>query len=238
MTRNTLSPKVVLSADRRTVVSHLKVSPVQGALLLLPLLSVAMFALLTSVVFALVMQERMELSAYRAEMKEVVVHMEIARPLPSQNSVDLAMVAYGIFGGDHVSWPVFDASLSDRGLTSGATLEQRRDITVGAPAFTSWGVLGSTLGHEIEIHGNQSFLKIMAFDGVSRVSQSALDLVLANRAEARGQQVEDRVFWGTIKAEREAYFFEMNSAKRFGLRPDEVNSIQVVMEEYYSEASK
>ncbi len=231
----TRSKKLVLSGTRGTVISRPSISPLAWIFSMLPLVLVGLFSGLTLLVFGLVTRERLQFNAYQLELRSVQVSMDVSRPSPGQDDVDIAMAAFGIDVASHVNWPIYDASLADRGLTSGGTLDVRRTIFVGTPAFSSWAVLGSTLGHEIEVHGNQSFMAILALDGASRIGQAARSLSLSQRADASASGGEDEVFWGTLRAERTAYLYEVASAKRYGLRPNEVSSILQVMNAYYSE---
>jgi hypothetical protein len=230
---------LILSANRTTVVSPQKRLGLASVVSFLPVLAALSFALISIFVCVLAAQEQNESRAYQDDMRNVQIDLQIARPTPSQEAVDIAMAAYGIYGGEHVNWPIFDASLFDRGLTSGGTLDARRNIFVGVPAFTSWGILGSTLGHEIEIHGNQSFVSILALDSMNRIQQSALALTFAAASTNRDpRQIEEGIFAGTRRAERTAYLYEISSAKRYGLLADEIASIRDVMEMYYSEKTK
>ncbi len=228
---------IVLSGRCNTVVSRRSPSSMASIAELIPTFFAVVFAALSVVVFALLFIERQELRAYKANMLAVQVTMDIPRPTPSQEATDIAMAAFSIDGGVHVNWPIFDAGLEDRGLTSGGTFDISRTIHVGTPAFTSWGVLGSTLGHEIEIHGNQSFIAIIALDGLSRIQQNALTLLASDQDKTKARKNMEDISWGTAKAERKAYIYEASSAKRYGLQPDEVASILAVMDAYYPDNS-
>jgi hypothetical protein len=167
------------------------------------------------------------------ERSQIFVEMPSSPPELNQESIQIAMEAFSIKLPKEVSYPQFSATLEDRGLTTGGALEPTKQVFIGTPAFTSWAVLGSTLAHEIEIHGNQSFLKILLTDKLSSLSLSARnyvgEVVPAVKPSARTQFEED----GTWKAERDAYLYEVNQAKRFGLSQQEKNSILDVMSFYY-----
>jgi hypothetical protein len=177
--------------------------------------------------------EQWKQRSFEAAMRDVPVKFSLPRPEPTQESVELAVAAFGIDRGGTVAFPLYDASLADRGLTAGGTLDVRRSVWVGSAAFVSWGVLGSTLGHEIEIHGQQSFVSILALDGVADVRRGLAALVSLERADASMVRKNSEASWGTWRAERTAYLYEIRSAKRFGLTSEEVASIHQVMDYYY-----
>jgi hypothetical protein len=137
------------------------------------------------------------------------VHVKPPRGAPdvTQESIDLALVMYGIevpAGADH---PVLDARLKDRGLTSRMAFAEKATVAIGPAAFTSWALLGSTLAHELEVHCHQNFFFIYVMDAVG------LD--------------------GTGEAERQAYVHELRNAKRFGLDVVDSELIADTMEYYY-----
>ena len=113
----------------------------------------------------------------------------------------------------NVKPPFFDPNLEDRGLTTLRGWGHKLEVSVGPAAFESWGLLGSTLAHEIEIHCNQNFTLIRAMDLV-------------------GME-------GTFNAEREAYNHELKNAKRFHLSEIEQTNIKATLDFYYpSEESR
>jgi len=99
-------------------------------------------------------------------------------------------------------------NLDYRGLTIPGNIIYKTKILLGPEAFVSWGILGSTLAHEIEIHCKQNVYLIILKDLLN------LD--------------------GTKYAEREAYSHEINNKERFNLTDEEVNSIEEVMNQFYS----
>lgn len=135
-------------------------------------------------------------------------------PVPSQEDIDLAMELYSIRSHKHVVGPRYNKSLHDRGTTQGTIDSPIRIVEIGPSAFSSWGMLGSTLAHEIEVHANQSFIKIAAQDAVGPGNS------------------------GTLEAETEAYNYELKCKDRFGLSKTEVWLIQETLKEYYGPARK
>ena len=147
--------------------------------------------------------------AFRSSMADIPVIAPEGRPVISQESVDLALVLYGIEIPGSAEHPLLDPKLSDRGLTTRATFLEKALVTVGPAAFSSWALLGSTLAHELEIHCEQNFLAIYFMD------LAGLD--------------------GTGAAERQAYAHELTDAVRFGLDSDDSHLIADTMEYYYPE---
>ena len=128
------------------------------------------------------------------------------RPSFSQDSIDRAMALFDIDVPANVQWPTIDPDLLDRGVTIMDPMGHRT-IRIGPAGFASWGILGSTLAHEVEVHGTQSFLWIKGLDRLG--------------------------FDGTALAEREAYLYEIKGASRFGLSRSEVQGIEETMNFYY-----
>jgi hypothetical protein len=164
-------------------------------------------------------------------------------PIPSQRDIDIALELYTIRIGSHIRGPTFDPDLEDRGLTFGATLPGPRTVNIGPAAFTSWAVLGSTLGHEIEMHGQQSFLSIVLLDELSRHFGGFFRswTALARTTPERGWTTESSTLngtYGTWKAERDAYQYELREAHRFGLSQEEQQLILSVMRTYYPDATE
>ncbi len=128
-------------------------------------------------------------------------------PVPGQEAIDQAMEIFKIAKPDDASHPVFDPELKDRGLTVKSSWLGRTQVFIGPSAFTSWGMLGSTLAHEVEVHCRQNFPVIFMRD------QLGMD--------------------GTAEAEREAYRYEIQNAARFGLNGRDTNLIAATVEYYY-----
>lgn len=144
-------------------------------------------------------------------MSTVAVVAPEGRPPVTQESIDLAMALYGIQTPHSSEAPKLDMQLLDRGLTTRATFLERAIVTIGPAAFSSWGLLGSTLAHELEVHCEQNFLAIFFMDLVG------LD--------------------GTGAAERQAYVHELRNAARFGLEVEDADLIADTMEYYYPETA-
>ena len=235
---STISPNQGFTfSGRHTVVAARRaVSPLVQICSLIPVSAALIFLVASILLMALAGKEHAEQVSFANAMRAVPVKVELPRPLPSQESVDVAMAAFGVDLEANVNSPIFDGSLSDRGLTAGGTLDVRRSIWVGPAAFISWGVLGSTLGHEIEVHGQQSFLAILIMDGVADLRRGFSALVSAETAAASAKKESVEALWGTWRAERTAYLYEVSSADRYGLTSEEVGSIRQVMEYYYPAA--
>lgn len=210
-----------------------------GLVMLLRLVhNLPLLAALVESAFGVVMTVRAnrELHAYR-EYQKSIAGVEVSAPSgfpdQSQTSVDIAMVMFSIETPDTVDGPEFDSLLGDRGLTTGGLILPQKRVTIGPAAFTSWGVLGSTLAHEIEVHVPQSFFKVVAIDQLTQWSLSARRL--AGRVIPALQPSAKELFEndGTWSAEREAYMHEVRNAKRFGLTNEEIDSIWRVMDYYY-----
>lgn len=134
-------------------------------------------------------------------------------PIPSQKDIDLAMKIFSIRTHKYVVGPTYNERLFDRGITQGYPDSPLRKVEIGPSAFSSWGMLGSTLAHEIEVHANQSFMKIMAQDAAMPGSP------------------------GTRHAEIEAYSHELKCKDRFGLSNTEVWLIKETLKEFYGSAA-
>lgn len=135
------------------------------------------------------------------------VMLPAGTPEPGQEAVDLAMAVFKISRPENAAMPVFDPDLKDRGLTVKTSWTSKTKVYVGPSAFSSWGMLGSTLAHEIEVHCRQNFPLIVLKD------QLGLD--------------------GTADAEREAYAYEIRNAARFGLDNRDQNLIAATVKYYY-----
>ena len=170
----------------------------------------SVLSLLIGSVLWVVLGARSEVAERRSYLRAVaqvpVVPPEGA-PEVSQESIDLALVLYGIEVPGNAEHPELDMELKDRGLTTRGAFMEKAKVTIGPAAFTSWGLLGSTLAHEIEVHCQQNFLAIYVMDLVG------LD--------------------GTGAAERQAYAHELRNARRFGLDVADAEMIADTMEFYY-----
>jgi hypothetical protein len=178
-------------------------------------------------------REKLAFEAYTKAMNAVEISAPSTAPEQSQESVELALEMFAIRPPATVAGPRLDENLEDRGLTTGGLILPHKEVTVGPTAFTSWAVLGSTLAHELEVHVEQSFFKIVATDYLISMSMSARRLagkVLPSLTPSAKESFEND---GTWKAERDAYMYEIRNAGRFGLTTDELNSIWRVMDYYY-----
>jgi hypothetical protein len=129
-------------------------------------------------------------------------------PTPSQESIDLAMKTFSI-ETYNCEYPKYDPRLTTvRGvmIPSGSILHLKRKVFIGPSAFESWGILGSTLAHELEVHCRQ-------------------DLLLFNLKELLGMD-------GIREAEFEAYQHEIEQAHRFQLSRGELRSIQEIQKDF------
>ncbi|SMF21571.1 hypothetical protein [Pseudobacteriovorax antillogorgiicola] len=144
---------------------------------------------------------------FEGRSADILVVPPESAPELSQESVDIALALFNIQIPAGTKHPTFDPNLQDRGLTTLRGWGSKLEVTVGPAAFESWGLLGSTLAHELEVHCRQSFTLIRALDLLG------LD--------------------GTLMAEREAYLHELNNAGRFHLGQIERENIQATMDFYY-----
>jgi hypothetical protein len=128
------------------------------------------------------------------------------RPSLNQESIDYALKIFDIKVPKNVNHPSLDMLIEDRGLTTYHT-DGTITVVVGPNAFTSWGILGSTLAHELEVHCLQNVRSVIA-----------RDLLGLN---------------GTRDAERAAYMHEIKNHKRFGLSQKEVYNVIETMEMFY-----
>lgn len=149
---------------------------------------------------------------FESKTRDVIVVPPSGKPEISQESIDVAMVMFGIKKPENVEYPVFDPNLLDRGMTLRVGWFDKAIIKIGSPAFLSWGLLGSTLAHEIEIHANQSFFAVNALDFFG--------------------------FDGTGYAERAAYQHEIAFSHRFGLSVREMTLIADTEEYYFSDKNQ
>lgn len=128
-------------------------------------------------------------------------------PSITQDSIDQAVLRFGIRLDHNAAHPRFDGALVDRGITSRTSWHSKAEIRIGPAAFDSWALLGSTLAHEVEVHARQNFWIIGMLDAMG------LD--------------------GTGMAERQAYAHELNHADRFQLSDADRNRIQYTMNHFY-----
>ena len=167
------------------------------------------------------------------QMASVKVKPPEGLPVPGNESIQIALALYGVEVPPNVEGPNYDENLEDRGLTTGEVMGSQKTVSIGPAAFLSWGILGSTLAHEIEVHVKQSFLKIVLKDQLgdwNLESRSVLGKYLPVAAPTVSEMLGNGGTWG---AEREAYLYELRNARRFGLSQEEKASIKAVMDHYY-----
>jgi hypothetical protein len=146
-------------------------------------------------------------TAFSRKLRSIPVEIGAIPPEANQESINLALVAYGIKALEKDPMPYYDPEVTDRGITQKVGLSDYKIVAIGLPGFESWSILGSTLAHEIEIHCRQNFILIALIDALG--------------------------FDGTGIAEREAYDWELSQAVRFGLLHDERSSIKATVDNYY-----
>ena len=137
-----------------------------------------------------------------------------ATPDVSRESIETAIAAYQIKKPLTCKIDTIDHTRSDiRGVTERTAWWQPASITLTPAAFVSWGVLGSTLAHEIEVHCNQAFAVIHILNLISPEL-------------------------GTALAEISAYQHEINHQQRFGLSEREVEDVKLSQDPYLSKAPR
>lgn len=141
---------------------------------------------------------------FYANMQQIAVVAPDTTPIPSQESVDLAMALFGVSSMTEVT---YDPALTDRGLTTRGIWSTQTRVTVGPSSFSSWALLGSTLVHEVEVHCAQNFMMIYVMDLFG--------------------------FEGTVEAERQAYLYELKQAPRLGLAAPDRQLIADTMDYFY-----
>lgn len=149
--------------------------------------------------------------SYRFELSAKRIPVEAPKSIPeiNQESIDIAMEVFNIEIPKNSRHPFFDTNLFDRGITISTPKDDKLTVKIGPSAFSSWGLLGSTLAHELEVHCNQNFFLIVLFDKLG--------------------------LGGTENAEREAYDHELRYARHFHLNQFEVTSIVQTRDYFYPE---
>ncbi len=174
------------------------------------LLRLAVYGATTAVVFGVLLISKKNLEAqnnFRADLRKIKVDVPSTRPEVSQRSIDLAVEMYQIKIPAFTNHPKLDKQLNDRGITIKRAGNEYFEVFIGPSAFSSWGLLGSTLAHEIEIHANQSFLAIFFLEKLG--------------------------FSATAEAERMAYDYELILADYFALSEYDRLSIAETRDYYY-----
>ena len=144
----------------------------------------------------------------KAEMSAIAIQPPVFRPSQSQASIDRAIAMFGIEIPFEAHYPEYDKNIEDRGRTIRNGRDKKATVKIGPAAFESWAVLGSTLAHELEVHCKQSFFMIQLLDMVG--------------------------LKGTHIAERQAYNYEIENSRRFGLRDFEISNINETKYYFYS----
>lgn len=154
------------------------------------------------------------------KMMRVTVVQPKFKPTPSQENLNLAMALYSIDVPEYLDGPYFDSELDLRGLILGYTFNKNRRVFVGSEAFSSFGLLGSTLAHEIEVHGNQSFIFAEILNQFGNGLRKLCFLSFVKIPNNFGYHL----------AENEAYHFEAQSHTRFLLTQKEVEGILLTLQ--------
>lgn len=151
------------------------------------------------------------------------------KPNQPTKDIDLAMALFSIDIPENAKYPIYNQNLPYRGLTIGDAFFSTKQVIIGEMAFKSWGILGSTLAHEIEVHCNQSFLKIEFLNFLYVVMKYHKKLIL-KIYPSLNLSPHENLGLGAYLAEKEAYMYEINSKKRFNLSPKEVIAIKNILE--------
>ncbi|APJ02907.1 hypothetical protein [Silvanigrella aquatica] len=188
-------------------------------------------AFIISLFYCLFMHSQ-EIKIYRNsqnKMKQIPVIFPNRQPDGQQKGIDIAMALFSIESSENVAYPVYRENLPFRGLTSGNPFLNEKEVFIGEMAYSSWGILGSTLAHEIEIHGNQSFLKIEFLNYTYNLFYYTQNLIKSIFPVIQFEDYKDLGF-GAYQAEKEAYIFEINCEKRFNLNTKEIIAIKNILD--------
>jgi hypothetical protein len=197
-------------------------------------LSLVAFAVFMVVLFAVSCGQAFDLYVYNSTYE--LLHKQKVKipgvPDVSQASIDKAMVLYSIKSKPWCKYPVLVEDIEDiMGYIGGYPFSSTRIIGITGRAFTSWGMLGSVLAHEIEVHCNQSFIKANILDAIDVLLG---DLIRSQEPPKSAMLVRVApVYYGTWLTEREAYSYQIESAERFGLTKQEVESIRFTRDFLY-----
>lgn len=133
------------------------------------------------------------------------------KPNPSNLSIQMALDFYNIEIPSRCNHPVYvevENKSRDRAIITLPGWIGRRDVLVYRGAFLSWGVLASTLAHELEIHCKQSTIEYILLQGLygtkyadARAEIPAYDLEIS-RAKEYGT---DKAFVDEMKEYRQEY---------------------------------
>ena len=163
------------------------------------------------------------------KMMAIPVIYPTRAPIVSNDSIGLAIALFSIDTPNSINSTTYSSNIPYRGLTIGNCLAPFKEVLIGNMAFENWGILGSTLGHEIEIHGNQSFLKIEFLNYIYSLETFPEKLITIFIPKFKLTSYGE-LGYGSYNAEKEAYSFEINSKKRFNLSNHQVNLIRNVLD--------
>ncbi len=165
-----------------------------------------------------------------SNMEQVSVTFPKEKLEVNQENIDIAMALFSINRNTNTLYPILFPEMQLRGLTVGESFSPKREVYIGNMAFESWGILGSTLAHEIEIHSNQSFLKIEVLNYIDNLKLIPKILFAKAFDHKYESSINSKINSGTFSAEKEAYEYEMNSKARFNLTNSEVYEIKYTLE--------
>ena len=189
-------------------------------------LSVVLFIIITIIICIGQYREQQQWQRLREMMRSVQVDTSsMARPVRSDEAIRKAMVIYTIDSAPLMLGPVYHEDLEDRGRVTLITERQQLAVTVGPTAFANWGELGSTLAHEIEVHCHQSWFLMVELNFLGAVVNSLRQKPL----------LEWESGWGSTRAERQAYTYEIDNRERFEQPTADIMSLVHIMNSYYPE---
>ena len=174
-------------------------------------------------------KEKRDYNEIQNNMIKIPVIYPHEKPNQPTKDIDLALALFSINIPENTIYPVYSPDLPYRGLTTGDALFPTKHVFIGDMAFTSWSILGSTLGHEIEIHCNQSFLKIEFLNFLYLIMKYPEELI-TKIFPSISMQKYDNLGYGSYLAEKEAYSYEVKSKRRYHLNTNEVIAIKNTLE--------
>lgn len=158
-------------------------------------------------------------------MSNIPVKFPSNIPNKSQDSVEIAIALFSIEIYKNIESIEYNKEIVFRGLTIGSSFLDEKKVIIGDMAFISWGILGSTIGHEAEIHGRQNFLLFEILNFLNIYVK-----LFTNFYPKFSNIFINKSDLGIYFAEKEAYLYELNSANRFNLNKNELNSIKNILE--------
>lgn len=186
---------------------------------------------LTSLFYCLFLSfnEKNNYTFSQKNMSEIPVIYPINLSSEPSADIELAMALFSINMDENTDFPKYDSELLYRGLTVGDAFHSNKQVLIGKMAFDSWGILGSTLAHEIEIHCKQSFLEIEFVNFIYTMKRLP-EKWIANFFPKWSDSRYDNLGYGSYHAEKEAYTYEINSMNRFNLSKKEIFAIKYTLE--------